>query len=218
MKQQDVKILIFEDNLLMQQSLSEVLESEDGFVVAGTYGNAADIDLLYEEHAPDILLMDIDMPDVNGLQGLEKLKQQYPDAKVLIFTVFEDNDNVLSAICLGANGYILKSSSAEKIIESVKDVVNGGSPLTPAIASKILLHFPKPAAPSPRPDDDMHHLSEKEKEVLELLVKGFSYKMIAAELNKSIETIRTQIRNIYRKLNVHSNAEAIIYAMNSKHA
>jgi DNA-binding NarL/FixJ family response regulator len=212
-----VKILIFEDNLLMQQSLSEVLEGENGFEVAGTYGNAADIELLYQEHQPDILLMDIDMPDVNGLQGLEKLKQHYPNAKVLIFTVFEDNDNVLSAICLGANGYILKSSSAEKIIESVKDVVNGGSPLTPAIAAKILLHFPKPQAPSPRPEDDMSQLSQKEKEVLELLVKGYSYKMIAADLNKSIETIRTQIRNIYRKLNVHSNAEAIIYAMNSKH-
>jgi DNA-binding NarL/FixJ family response regulator len=218
MKQQNVKILIFEDNLIMQQSLCEVLESEAGFEVAGTYENAADIDLLYAKHAPDILLMDIDMPDVNGLQGLEKLKKRYPDSKVLIFTVFEDNDNVLSAICLGANGYILKSSSAEKIIESVKDVVNGGSPLTPAIASKILLHFPKAAAPSPRLDDDINQLSEKEKEVLELLVKGFSYKMIAAELHKSIETIRTQIRNIYRKLNVHSNAEAIIYAMNSKHA
>jgi DNA-binding NarL/FixJ family response regulator len=213
-----VKVLIFEDNLLMQQSLCEVLEAE-GLEVAGTYENAAGIDILYEEHRPDLLIMDIDMPEVNGLQGLEKLKRAYPEAKVLIFTVFEDNDNILNAICLGANGYILKSSSAEKIIEAVKDVVGGGSPLTPAIAAKILLHFPKPALQTTptRPDDDMDQLSEKEKEVLELLVKGFSYKMIAAELNKSIETIRTQIRNIYRKLNVHSNAEAIIYAMNSRH-
>jgi DNA-binding NarL/FixJ family response regulator len=211
-----VKVLIFEDNLLMQQSLCEVLEAE-GLDVAGTFENAAGIDMLYDKHRPDLLIMDIDMPEVNGLQGLEKLKKAHPEAKVLIFTVFEDNDNILSAICLGANGYILKSSSAEKIIEAVKDVVGGGSPLTPAIAAKILLHFPKPAVPVQRSEDDLHQLSEKEKEVLELLVKGFSYKMIAAELNKSIETIRTQIRNIYRKLNVHSNAEAIIYAMNSKH-
>ncbi len=217
MKQQAVKILIFEDNLLMQQSLCEVLEAVGGMEVAGTFENAAGIDALYEKHRPDLLIMDIDMPDVNGLQGLQQLKEAHPEAKVLIFTVFEDNDNILNAICLGANGYILKSSSAEKIIEAVTDVVNGGSPLTPAIAAKILLHFPRPAAPAPAPDDDMSQLSEKEKEVLELLVKGFSYKMIAAELNKSIETIRTQIRNIYRKLNVHSNAEAIIYAMNSKH-
>ncbi len=200
----------------MQQSLCEVLQGENGFTVAGTYENAANIDELYRILQPDILIMDIDMPDVNGLEGLERLKQVYPDAKVLIFTVFEENDKVLNAICLGANGYILKSSSPEKIIEAIKDVVNGGAPLTPAIAAKILMHFPKPSAAAQKAEDDLHQLSEKEKEVLELLVKGFSYKMIAAELNKSVETIRTQIRNIYRKLNVHSNAEAIIMAMNAK--
>ena len=209
-----MKILIFEDNVLMQQSLCELLQEESGFTVAGTYENAANIDTLYQIHQPDLLLMDIDMPEVNGLQGLEKLKSRFPEAKVLIFTVFEENDKVLNAICLGANGYILKSSSAQKIIESINDVINGGAPLTPAIAAKILLHFPKKDAP--KTDDDLSSLSDKEKEVLELLVKGYSYKMIAAELFKSVETIRTQIRNIYRKLNVHSNAEAIIMAMNSK--
>ncbi|MEP6674327.1 MAG: response regulator transcription factor [Ferruginibacter sp.] len=211
----EVKILIFEDNLLMQQSLCEVLQEEKNFTVAGTFENAANIDILYEIHQPDLLIMDIDMPEVNGLQGLEKLKSKYPEAKVLIFTVFEENDKVLNAICLGANGYILKSSSAQKIIESITDVMNGGAPLTPAIAAKILLHFPKPEVQNS--NDELSNLSDKEKEVLELLVKGYSYKMIAAALFKSVETIRTQIRNIYRKLNVHSNAEAIIMAMNSKH-
>ena len=211
----EVKILIFEDNLLMQQTLCEVLQEEKDFTVAGTFENAANIDVLYEIHQPDLLIMDIDMPEVNGLQGLEKLKTKYPEARVLIFTVFEENDKVLNAICLGANGYILKSSSASKIIESINDIMNGGAPLTPAIAAKILLHFPKREAQ--KADDEISNLSEKEKEVLELLVKGYSYKMIAAELNKSVETIRTQIRNIYRKLNVHSNAEAIIMAMNARH-
>lgn len=210
-----VKILIFEDNLLMQESLCAVLQEESDFTVAGTFENAANIGTLYEIHQPDLLIMDIDMPDVNGLQGLEELKAAHPEAKVLIFTVFEENDKVLNAICLGANGYILKSSSAQKIIESINDVLQGGAPLTPAIASKILMHFPKREAP--KSEDDLSSLSEKEKEVLELLVKGFSYKMIAAELNKSVETIRTQVRNIYRKLNIHSNAEAIIMAMNSKY-
>ena len=211
----EVKILIFEDNLLMQQTLREVLQEEQGFIVTGTFENAANIEILYEVHAPDLLIMDIDMPEVNGLEGLEKLKSKYPEAKVLIFTVFEENDKVLNAICLGANGYILKSSSAQKIVESINDIMQGGAPLTPAIAAKILLHFPK--RETQKTDDEISHLSDKEKEVLELLVKGFSYKMIASELNKSVETIRTQIRNIYRKLNVHSNAEAIIMAMNSKH-
>ncbi|MBL7712634.1 MAG: response regulator transcription factor, partial [Chitinophagaceae bacterium] len=129
------------------------------------------------------------------------------------FTVFEDNDKVLNAICLGANGYILKSSTEEKILSALQDVASGGSPLTPSIASKILKHFPKRSILVTHQDED---LSEKEKEVLELMVKGFSYKMIAAELDKSVETIRSQIKSIYRKLNVSSNAEAIIKTLKNQ--
>jgi DNA-binding NarL/FixJ family response regulator len=205
-----LKVIIFEDNFLVQQSLCEVLQSDDQIKVCGTYENAKGIDRIYAEHSPDLVIMDIDMPEVNGLTGLSLLKQKNPDARVLMFTVFEENDKVLNAICLGANGYILKSSSGDKIIESVKDVVNGGSPLTPAIASKILKHFPKNNVSS---NDELLMLTSKEKEVLQLLVKGYSYKKIAAELFKSVETIRTQIKTIYRKLNVKSNAEAIIKAL-----
>ncbi len=205
-----MKVIIFEDNFLVQQSLCEVLRSDDQIDVCGTYENAKGIDRIYSEHSPDLVIMDIDMPEVNGLTGLSILKQKNPDARVLMFTVFEENDKVLNAICLGANGYILKSSSGEKIIESVKDVINGGSPLTPAIASKILKHFPKHNMST---NDELLMLTTKEKEVLELLVKGYSYKKIAAELFKSVETIRTQIKTIYRKLNVKSNAEAIIKAL-----
>ena len=205
-----MKVIIFEDNFLVQQSLCEVLQSDDQIKVCGTYENAKGIDRIYAEHSPDLVIMDIDMPEVNGLAGLSLLKQKNPDARVLMFTVFEENDKVLNAICLGANGYILKSSSGDKIIESVKDVVNGGSPLTPAIASKILKHFPKNNVSS---NDELLMLTSKEKEVLQLLVKGYSYKKIAAELFKSVETIRTQIKTIYRKLNVKSNAEAIIKAL-----
>jgi DNA-binding NarL/FixJ family response regulator len=207
-----MRILILEDNVLMQQSLADLLVSE-GHEIVAAQDNARNIIKLYEHGRPDILIMDIDMPDVNGLEGLKLLKSKYPDAKVLMFTVFEDNDKVLNAICLGANGYILKSSSEQKIAEAIHDVVNGGSPLTPAIASKILRHFPKKTIAAPEEDNA---LSTKEKEVLELLVKGYSYKMIASELGKSTETIRTQIKNIYRKLNVASNSEAIIKTLNSK--
>jgi DNA-binding NarL/FixJ family response regulator len=203
-------IIIFEDNILMQQSLKELLDEDDNFYVSGTYDNAKDIVKIYEHQQPDLIISDIDMPEVNGLEGLEKLKRKYPDAKVMIFTVFEENDKVLSAICLGANGYILKSSSSKKITESVKDVIEGGSPLTPIIASKILQHFPKRQSVQ----NDMEMLSKKEKEVLDWMVKGYSYKMIAAELNKSVETIRTQVKHIYKKLNVQSNAEAILKALN----
>lgn len=204
------KVIIFEDNMLMQQSLKELLEEEEGFSVTGTYDNAKDIVKIYEHERPDLIISDIDMPEVNGLEGLEKLKKKYPDSKVMIFTVFEENDKVLSAICLGANGYILKSSSSKKITESAKDVIEGGAPLTPIIASKILQHFPKKQVAI----NEMEMLSTKEKEVLAWMVKGYSYKMIAAELDKSVETIRTQVKHIYKKLNVQSNAEAILKALN----
>jgi DNA-binding NarL/FixJ family response regulator len=204
------KVIIFEDNILMQQSLKELLEEDEDFCITGTYDNAKDIVRIYEHQLPDLIISDIDMPGVNGLEGLEQLKKKYPEARVMIFTVFEENNKVLSAICLGANGYILKSSSSKKITEAAKDVIGGGSPLTPVIASKILQHFPKRQAVN----NDMEMLSKKEKEVLDWMVKGYSYKMIAAELDKSVETIRTQVKHIYRKLNVQSNAEAILKALN----
>lgn len=204
------KVIIFEDNILMQQSLKDLLEEDEDFCITGTYDNAKDIVRIYEHQQPDLIISDIDMPGVNGLEGLEQLKKKYPEARVMIFTVFEENNKVLSAICLGANGYILKSSSSKKITEAAKDVIGGGSPLTPVIASKILQHFPKRQAVN----NDMEILSKKEKEVLDWMVKGYSYKMIAAELDKSVETIRTQVKHIYRKLNVQSNAEAILKALN----
>lgn len=208
----EMKVLIFEDNLLLQDSLAEILISE-GYAVLGKYENAKHLLRVYEQLQPDIIIMDIDMPEVDGLQGLKELKSKHPEAKVVIFTVFEDNDKVLNAICLGANGYILKSSSEDKIIEALVDVANGGSPLTPIIASKILLNFPKKNLVNNYGDEA---LSEKEKEVLELMVKGYSYKMIGYELNKSVETIRSQIKNIYKKLNVSSNSEAIIKTLKSR--
>lgn len=204
------KIIIFEDHIQMQQSLKELLEEDEDFSVTGTYDNAKDIVRIYEHQQPDLIISDIDMPEVNGLDGLAQLKKKYPDARVMIFTVFEENDKVLSAICLGANGYILKSSSSKKITEAAKDVIEGGSPLTPIIASKILQHFPKRQVVN----NEMEMLSKKEKEVLDWMVKGYSYKMIAAELDKSVETIRTQVKHIYKKLNVQSNAEAILKTLN----
>jgi len=205
------KVLIFEDNFLMQESLKALLEMNDDISVCGVYDNAKDILRIYEQTLPDLIISDIDMPGVNGLEGLKQVKGKYPEAKVMIFTVFEDNDKVLNAICLGANGYVLKSSTADKITESIFDVINGGAPLTPSIASKILQHFPRQRFSNSK---EMESLTAKEKEVLERLAKGYSYKMIAAELDKSFETIRSQIKKIYKKLNVQSNAEAIIKALN----
>jgi DNA-binding NarL/FixJ family response regulator len=203
-----INIILFEDNLLLQKSLCDVLQLNNINVLA-TFDNASGMAEAYETFNPDVILTDIDMPEVSGLQGLADLKKKYPEAKLLILTVFDDNDKVLNAICLGANGYILKSTSPARIADAINDVAQGGSPLTPSVAGKILKHFPK-TQPSPAAAD---LLSAKEKEVLELLVKGYSYKMIAAALEKSLETVRVQIKSIYKKLQVQSNAEAIIKAL-----
>ncbi len=205
-----IRLIILEDNLLMRQSLGEMLQMEEGLEVVAMYDNAKNIVAAYETYNPDLILTDIDMPGVNGLEGLKELKEKYPDAKVLVLTVFDDNDKVLSAICLGANGYLLKSTTTERIIEAITETIDGGAPLTPAVANKILKYFPKqPLIFSA----EVYSLTEKEKEVLQFMVKGYSYKMIAAELNKSVETIRVQIKSIYKKMQVQSNAEAIIKAL-----
>lgn len=208
-----IGVIIFEDNVLMRESLVGILELDEQVNVLAAYEHAADIVTLYEVWKPDVIITDIDMPGGNGLNGLRELKAAFPDAKVLMLTVFEDNDNILNAICLGANGYILKSASEQQITYAIYDVMQGGSPLTPIVASKILQHFPKQTQ---QPQQEDYNLSQKEKEVLQLLVKGYSYKMIAAQLDKSVETIRVQIKSIYRKLQVQSNAEAIIKALDNK--
>lgn len=198
----------------MRESLETILGMQDGISLLASYENAANITILYETWKPDVLIMDIDMPGVNGLEGLRHLKTIYPKAKVMMLTVFEDNDNVLNAICLGANGYILKSAPPEKILDALNEITQGGAPLTPIIAQKILQHFPKPNLIQQNHEE--YNLSDKEKEVLRLLVKGNSYKIIAAELNKSVETIRVQLKSIYRKLQVRSNAEAIVKVLEKK--
>jgi DNA-binding NarL/FixJ family response regulator len=207
-----VKFLLFEDNADLREGLKEMLECEKEFKVMGQFSNCDNVVAATRRYKPDIALMDIDMPGTNGLDGLRAIKSENPEIKVLMLTVFDDNDKILSAICLGADGYLLKSTPLEKIIEAVKDVLHGGAPLTPTIAKKILHIIPKTTL-SVKEEEE---LSPKEKEILQLMVQGYSYKMIAGTLNKSIETVRYQIKAIYRKLQVGSMSEAIIKTINKR--
>jgi DNA-binding NarL/FixJ family response regulator len=210
--QHQVRFLLFEDNTGLRESLKEMLECEKEFVVMAQFSNCDNIETITKRYKPDIALMDIDMPGTNGLDGLKMIKATSPSTKVLMLTVFDDNDKILSAICLGADGYLLKSTPLDKIIEAVKDVLQGGAPLTPTIARKILQVIPKTTLTIKEEET----LTPKEKEILQLMVQGYSYKMIAAALNKSIETVRYQIKAIYRKLQVGSMSEAIIKTINKK--
>ena len=212
MTKKPVKFLLFEDNTALRESLKEMLECEKEFKVMGQFSNCDTIVSAIHRYTPDVVLMDIDMPGTNGLDGLKAIKEDSQDIKVLMLTVFDDNDKILNAICLGADGYLLKSTPLDKIIEAVKDVLNGGAPLTPTIAKKILQVIPRTILSIKQEED----LTPKEKEVLQLMVQGYSYKMIASTLNKSIETVRYQIKTIYRKLQVGSMSEAIIKTINKR--
>jgi DNA-binding NarL/FixJ family response regulator len=205
-----IHLLIYEDDKELREGVGQLLTSSGEFCVEGLFSNCDTIDQDLKELKADILLMDIDMPGRNGIEGVRIAKLIRPSVQVLMFTVFDDDEKIFDAICAGADGYILKKTLPEKIIEALKDVHNGGAPKTPSIARKVLQAFPKKPVPDNEP------LTEKETEVLHQLVIGNSYKQIANTLSISIETVRTHIKHIYAKLQVRSMSQAVAKAINQR--
>jgi DNA-binding NarL/FixJ family response regulator len=207
-----IKVLIYDDNKVFRNSIKDLLLLENTFDVIETFSHPLNILHEIEIYAPDVILMDIDMPEMNGVSAVKKVREYYTDLSIIMLTVFEDNENIFNAICAGASGYILKKSNPETIANSIIDVLQGGAPMTSSVAKKVLQLFPKPFVQTN--DDVAYNLSQREIELLQLLVKGFSYKMIAGNLFISIETVRTHIKNIYKKLHVNSGTEAVAIALN----
>ncbi|HXB06201.1 MAG TPA: response regulator transcription factor [Puia sp.] len=201
-------IAIFEDNSRLRESLTVLLGGVEGYTVCGDYENCAQAASVIRQFEPDIVIMDIDMPGVNGIEGLRIIKEQRPETFIIMHTVFEDDDRLFQCLCGGANGYILKNSSFVHLLEAIETVLHGGAPLSPVIAKKVLEFF-RPANPGRL----QYHLSDREKEVLKYLVKGFSYKMIAGQCHISLDTVRGHIRNIYSKLHVNCGREAVSKAL-----
>ena len=199
-----INIVIYEDNIFLRNSISELIKSSPQFILKGAYENCDHVSLDMETLKPDIVLMDIEMPGTNGLKGLKIIKDKFPHVSVIMLTVFEDNDSIFDAICAGASGYLLKKTSHDKIVESIHDVLNGGAPITSSIARKVLNLFPK----TPAHNEEINKLAPREQEVLQLLVSGHSYKMIAEKCGITLETVRSHIKRIYEKLQVHSATEA----------
>lgn len=200
-----IKVVIYEDDLNFRETLAILVRGTEGFELRGAFENCNDVAKQVAKLQPDVVLMDIHMPGTDGLEGLKIIRGNAPATQVLMFTVFDDNEKIFQAICNGASGYLLKKTPPAKILEAIEDAYNGGAPMTSSIAKKILQMFPK----TPARSAEIDKLSSREQEILQLLMNGFSYKMIAAELNITIETVRTHIKRIYEKLHVHSAQEAI---------
>lgn len=209
----EIRIAVFEDNDQLRESLGQLIDNEGSLNCTGTFADANHIERKIEQSRPDVIIMDIDLPGMNGIDAVKIIHEKFPSLRVLMQTVFDDNDKIFAAISAGASGYILKKATPAKIIEAIFETYNGGAPMTPSIAEKVLNMFRMQTQQTQAEKID---LSDREKEILTLLVKGKSYKMIAADCYISFDTVNSHIKNIYEKLHVHSKSEAVVKAINQK--
>jgi DNA-binding NarL/FixJ family response regulator len=206
------KVLIYEDNPQLREGLTMLIDGSEGFSVVASYKNCVNIVSELNTWKPDVILMDIDMPAMNGIEGLKKIREINTDVKVLMLTVFDDSLSVFEALKNGANGYLLKKTPPAKLLEYIADVASGGAPMTSSIATQVLKMFSE----LPTRTSNEYNLSDREKQVLQLLVNGYSYKMIANEMFIAIDTVRSHIKKIYEKLQVNSKSEAVAKAFKDK--
>jgi DNA-binding NarL/FixJ family response regulator len=209
-----IRVVIFDDHPATRDNIEMLVDAERDMLCVATFPDCNDILLKLEKTNPDVIVMDIQMPGIDGIEGVKLIKRKYPEAKILMQTVFEDEQKVFESICAGASGYVLKKSSTEEIIKAIRDTYAGGSAMTPVIAMKVLDMF-RNVQPQAEDSNDFG-LTNREKEILSLLAKGKSYKMIADDCGISFYTVDSHIRKIYEKLHVHSMTEAINKARQNK--
>ena len=207
-----IKLLLYEDNPQLREGLTMLINGSEGFDVLAAFKNCDNVIEQVTAFKPDVVLMDIDMPGVNGLEGLKKIRAVNNDVKILMLTVFDDNKNVFQAISSGANGYILKKTPPARLLEYITEASTGGAPMTASVATQVLKMF---SSMNNIKGDD-YNLSDREKQVLQLLVEGYSYKMIASDMFIAIDTVRSHIKKIYEKLHVNSKSEAVAKAFKDK--
>ncbi len=198
-----IRIFIYDDSIERRDSLKSLLGLNGDFIVVGEAANCANAIQDIEDFYPDVVLMDINMPEVDGLEGLKRIKSSHPEVKVLMQTAYDDSDKIFSSLKNGASGYILKNDKPQRILQAIEEVYGGGAVLNPAIAQKVLDYF--------KPAQQQTPLSPKEHEVLCALAEGLSYKMVADKLGVSYSTINSHTKRIYEKLHISSLGEAIAY-------
>jgi DNA-binding NarL/FixJ family response regulator len=205
-----VSVSIVEDNRFIRAGWETALSAASGVTVLGSYGNCEDALRSPTLDDSDVVLMDIGLPGISGIEGVKRIKQRRPSAAIVMCTVHDDDQNVFDAICAGAVGYLLKKTPPEELVSALRDAAGGGSPMTPNIARKVLASFQKTPGRSSHREDD---LTEREREVLAQMARGQSYAGIARELFISMDGVRYHIRHIYEKLQVHSSGEAVASAL-----
>jgi len=204
-----ITVSIVEDNEQLRGTLARVISRTEGFVCLGQHATAEAALEYVPGEKPNVVLMDINLPGMNGVECVRKLKQLVPETQVMMLTAYEDTENIFNSLAAGASGYMLKRTPRAELLDAIREVRRGGSPMTTHIARKVVQSFLKPAA-APEPT---HELSQREREVLDLLSQGLMYKEISEKLGISFETVRTYIRRIYEKLQVRTRTEAVAKAL-----
>jgi len=207
-----IRVSIYEDNDPLRKSLSHLVMGTNTLEFCGAFPDCSQIIGNCDASKPDVIVMDIDMPGISGIEATEMVKRRFPEINILIFTVFEDRQKVFKALCAGATGYLLKKASAVQIIEAIIELHGGGSPMSGEVARMVLQFF----SAGPAAANNEYALSAREFDIIKCLVKGDSYKMIADDCAISIGTVRTHINSIYKKMHVNSKSEAVIKAMKER--
>ena len=206
------RVLLYDDNEALRLSIESLVNEQSDLQLLAAMPNAETVEVDIRELEPDVVLMDIDMPEVNGVEAVRRIRKINMVLPIIMLTVFDDNENIFNAICAGASGYILKRYATEEIPAAIRNVLSGGAPMTGSVARKVLLMVPT----ARNTDEEKTDLSARETQILQLLVQGYSYKMIAATIPISLDTVRFHIKKIYDKLHVHSATEAVSKAIKDK--
>ena len=204
-----IKIAIVEDQREIREGLAQLINATPGYRCTGAYPSMEETLEKLPNNLPDLLLSDIGLPGIDGIRGVRLLKERHPELLILMLTVYDNNERIFDALCAGASGYLLKKTPWVKVVELLKEAVDGGSPMSPEVARRVIDLFREIKPPK----EAEHELTPHELRLLRMLVEGHSYKTAAAELHVSVNTIKFHLRHIYDKLQVHTKSEAVAKAL-----